>query len=87
MESETTYQMFNLKNAEFAFDVDMSNLPCGLNGALYFIEMASDGIYQFHTLEILTLTTVSQVACLNTQPTQLEPNSVLVIVMPNALRT
>ncbi|SJL04080.1 related to 1,4-beta-D-glucan cellobiohydrolase A [Armillaria ostoyae] len=37
------YQMFNLKNQEFTFDVDMSNLPCGLNGALYFVQMDADG--------------------------------------------
>ncbi|KAJ8515059.1 hypothetical protein ONZ45_g7490 [Pleurotus djamor] len=35
--------MFNLKNQEFTFDIDMSQLPCGLNGALYFSEMAADG--------------------------------------------
>ncbi|KAL5513530.1 hypothetical protein ACEPAH_3929 [Sanghuangporus vaninii] len=35
--------MFHLKNQEFTFDVDMSNLPCGLNGALYFVEMDADG--------------------------------------------
>ena len=43
METDTKYQMFNLINNEFTFDVDVSNLPCGLNGALYFVEMASDG--------------------------------------------
>jgi cellulose 1,4-beta-cellobiosidase len=37
------YEMFNLKNREFTFDVDASNLPCGLNGALYFVEMSEDG--------------------------------------------
>jgi len=37
------YEMFKLKNQEFTFDVDVSNLPCGLNGALYFVEMAADG--------------------------------------------
>ncbi|KAF9493865.1 cellulose 1,4-beta-cellobiosidase precursor [Pleurotus eryngii] len=37
------YKMFDLKNQEFTFDVDMSGLPCGLNGALYFSEMAADG--------------------------------------------
>lgn len=37
------YQMFKLKNKEFSFDVDVSNLPCGLNGALYFVEMPEDG--------------------------------------------
>ena len=43
MSDETTYQMLKLKNQEFTFDVDMSNLPCGLNGALYFVEMDADG--------------------------------------------
>jgi len=37
------YQIFKLKNREFAFDVDVSNLPCGVNGALYFVEMEADG--------------------------------------------
>jgi len=37
------YEMFQLKNSEFTFDVDVSNLPCGLNGALYFVEMSADG--------------------------------------------
>ena len=35
--------MFKLKNKEFTFDVDVSELPCGLNGALYFVEMEADG--------------------------------------------
>ena len=35
--------MINLKNQEFTFDVDMSNLPCGLNGALYLSAMDADG--------------------------------------------
>ena len=34
---------FKLKNREFTFDVDASQLPCGLNGALYFVEMDEDG--------------------------------------------
>jgi len=29
--------MFNLLNKEFTFDVDVSTLECGLNGALYFV--------------------------------------------------
>ena len=41
--SDSKYQMFNLKNQEFTFDIDMSKLPCGLNGALYFVEMDADG--------------------------------------------
>ncbi|CAL1700334.1 unnamed protein product [Somion occarium] len=41
--SDTTYQEFKLKNQEFTFDVDMSNLPCGLNGAVYLVNMDADG--------------------------------------------
>jgi cellulose 1,4-beta-cellobiosidase len=43
LENESTYQMFQLLNHEFTFDVDVSNLPCGLNGALYFTQMDADG--------------------------------------------
>jgi len=43
MASNTEYQMFKLLNQEFTFDVDVSNLPCGLNGALYFVSMSADG--------------------------------------------
>ena len=42
--------MFYLKNREFSFDVDDSLLPCGLNGALYFVEMSEDGgLAQYQT--------------------------------------
>eukprot|EP00727_Mastigamoeba_balamuthi_P010629 m51a1_g6189 putative glycoside hydrolase family 7 protein (517) ;mRNA; r:61959-63627 len=43
MEDDSRYKMFKLINREFAFDVDVSQLPCGLNGALYFSEMAENG--------------------------------------------
>merc|ERR1712190_535359 len=43
LEDESTYKLFQLKNKEFAFDVDVSKLPCGLNGALYFVEIDADG--------------------------------------------
>jgi cellulose 1,4-beta-cellobiosidase len=43
MASDTAYQMFQPLNQEFSFDVDVSNLPCGLNGAVYFSEMDADG--------------------------------------------
>jgi len=39
----STYQMFNLKNRELAFDTDMSTLFCGQNGALYFSAMNPSG--------------------------------------------
>jgi hypothetical protein len=43
MRDENTYEMFHLKNREFTFDVDVSALPCGVNGALYFVQMDADG--------------------------------------------
>jgi cellulose 1,4-beta-cellobiosidase len=43
MADENTYEIFDLLNNEFTFDVDVSNLPCGLNGALYFVSMSADG--------------------------------------------
>ncbi|KAH7107775.1 glycoside hydrolase [Auriculariales sp. MPI-PUGE-AT-0066] len=43
MASEAQYQGFNLLNKEFTLDVDVSKLPCGLNGAVYFSEMPLDG--------------------------------------------
>lgn len=43
MDGDDRYRMFRLKNREFAFDVDVSQLPCGLNGAVYFVEMPEDG--------------------------------------------
>lgn len=37
------YKVFKLLNREFTFDVDASTLPCGINGALYFVEMDAAG--------------------------------------------
>ncbi|KAK6544849.1 hypothetical protein TWF694_001530 [Orbilia ellipsospora] len=42
-EDEGTYYKFRMLNKEFTYDVDVSNLPCGTNGALYFSEMSADG--------------------------------------------
>lgn len=43
LENDDTYKIFKLKNREFSFDVDSSQLDCGINGALYFVEMEADG--------------------------------------------
>lgn len=43
MASNTEYEMFNLLNQEFTITVDVSNLPCGVNGALYFVSMDNTG--------------------------------------------
>jgi len=37
------YKLFHLKNREFSFEVDVSELQCGMNGAMYFSEMADNG--------------------------------------------
>jgi len=41
--TDSKYELFYLKNKEFTFDVDVSQLGCGINGALYFVEMDADG--------------------------------------------
>jgi cellulose 1,4-beta-cellobiosidase len=43
MADDTHYQNFKALNQEITFDVDVSQLPCGLNGAVYFSEMPIDG--------------------------------------------
>merc|ERR1711988_515697 len=37
------YKKFSLLGQELSFDVDASELPCGINGALYLVEMDADG--------------------------------------------
>ncbi|KAM7189967.1 Exoglucanase 1 [Rhypophila sp. PSN 637] len=41
--SKDKYQMFTLLNNELAFDVDLSTVECGINGALHFVAMDEDG--------------------------------------------
>ncbi|KAB8339344.1 hypothetical protein FH972_022277 [Carpinus fangiana] len=43
MSDDQHYQLFKLKNQELSFDVDISGIPCGANGALYFTSMPTDG--------------------------------------------
>jgi len=43
MASETEYQMFTLMDNELAFDVDLSQVECGMNSALYLVPMKPDG--------------------------------------------
>lgn len=40
---EKNYEMLYLLGQEFSFDVDVSKLPCGMNGALYLSEMEKSG--------------------------------------------
>ncbi|KUI65264.1 putative endo-beta-1,4-glucanase celB [Cytospora mali] len=37
------YELFQLLNMEITFDVDVSKLVCGMNGALYLTEMEANG--------------------------------------------
>ncbi|KAH8598337.1 endoglucanase EG-1 [Bisporella sp. PMI_857] len=40
---EQKYELLRLTGKEFTFDVDVSKLPCGMNGALYLSEMDASG--------------------------------------------
>ncbi|KAK0647981.1 cellobiohydrolaseI [Cercophora newfieldiana] len=42
-EEDTKYQTFVLLGNEFAFDVDLSTVECGINSALSFVAMDADG--------------------------------------------
>jgi len=43
LDSKTRYQTFTLLNNEFAFDVNLSSVGCGVSSALTFVEMEADG--------------------------------------------
>merc|ERR1712048_740631 len=43
MKDDYAYNLFQLKNKEFTYTVDDSQIGCGLNGALYFVAMDQDG--------------------------------------------
>lgn len=40
---EEDYELFQMLNMEISFDVDVSKLVCGMNGALYLTEMEATG--------------------------------------------
>ncbi|CAK4205057.1 unnamed protein product [Aphanomyces euteiches] len=43
LEDDHNYRLYKVLNREFTFDVDMSQVPCGGNGAVYFVPMEQDG--------------------------------------------
>jgi cellulose 1,4-beta-cellobiosidase len=43
MENESEYKLFSMLEKEISFDVDLSNMPCGTNAAIYFSEMEKTG--------------------------------------------
>ncbi|CAJ2505227.1 Uu.00g126210.m01.CDS01 [Anthostomella pinea] len=42
-ETKEQYEMVKFTGGEFAFDIDATHLPCGMNSALYLGEMLADG--------------------------------------------
>lgn len=46
-DDDADYHLFHLLNREFSFTVDLNNMDCGMNGALYFVSM--DGDPSIHT--------------------------------------
>lgn len=42
-EDERSYEMLRLNDQELTYDVDLSQLGCGMNGALYLSEMDASG--------------------------------------------
>jgi cellulose 1,4-beta-cellobiosidase len=43
LHNETHYEKFQLLNREITYDVDVSKVGCGVNGALYLSEMSQTG--------------------------------------------
>jgi cellulose 1,4-beta-cellobiosidase len=43
MQDGDNYEMFKLVGNEFSFEVDVSKLPCGVSGSLYFVSMPQKG--------------------------------------------
>ena len=42
-EGRKEYEMLQLTGNELSFDVDVTQLPCGMNSALYLNDMKADG--------------------------------------------
>lgn len=51
-EAEDAYEVLHLTGQEFTFDVDMSKLPCGMNSALYLVEMDGTGGQSLSDLDV-----------------------------------
>jgi len=43
MENDNEYKLFSMLQKEISFEVDLSNMPCGTNAAIYFSEMEKTG--------------------------------------------
>merc|ERR1719387_1006625 len=45
LDGDDKYYMWKLRNREFTFTADISEIECGMNGAVYFVEMDERGDY------------------------------------------
>merc|ERR1719387_2747055 len=45
LDGDDKYYLWKLRNREFAFTADISEIDCGMNGAVYFVEMDERGDY------------------------------------------
>jgi len=43
MQDDREYKLFSMLQKEISFEVDLSNMPCGTNAAIYFSEMEKTG--------------------------------------------
>jgi len=43
MQDDQEYKLFSMLQKEISFEVDLSNMPCGTNAAIYFAEMDKTG--------------------------------------------
>lgn len=47
-DAQKSYVIFKLVNAELSLDIDLSEIPCGMNAAIYTAELPADGIAPTH---------------------------------------
>ncbi|KAF2705932.1 glycoside hydrolase family 7 protein [Pleomassaria siparia CBS 279.74] len=72
MKDTNNYEMFTLVGNDFTFDVDLSQLSCGINGALYFVSMPQKG---HGTPGAKYGTSYCDAQCARWQPSANDPNA------------
>lgn len=87
MDGSDKYQMFDLLGNEFAFDVDLSTVECGLNSALYFVAMEEDGGLASYPSNTAGAKYGTGVCCLLTLLTLPSEFAHLLIINPNSTAT
>lgn len=88
MESATKYKLFNLENAEFSFDVDLSKLPVGLLWPAFLWDCELNRLDSAaSTVRCISSPWTPMVAWPSTPPTLPEPSMVLDTATRSALVT